>query len=656
MTQLATLFQPGRIGNVEIRNRIVMAPMATAGADDEGTPTARMIDYFVARAKGGTGLIIAGSCTFLPEARPPKQLTLFADQSIPKFKILTDAVHEQGAKIFLQFNHLGRRMSLAKFAFAEEQKKRVISSSAVKQVADGSVPIEATQEDIDFIGEAWAEGCRRAKEAGFDGTELHAAHGYLLGSFLSPATNKRTDGYGGSPEKRARFACEVISRIRTKVGKDFAISMRFSACDYLRGGITIEDTLRQAPLFVEAGANVLHVSASAPETLHYQFLPYLLPDGMIVPLAEAIKAVVNIPVITVGKLGNPVVANRVLEDKKADFIALARPLLADPDLPNKAREGRLDEINRCLCCNACCAMSRDERRQFGGLRCTVNPDLFREREFILKPAETPKRVMVVGGGIAGMEVSRVLAERGHEVTLYERGEQLGGQWSRIVVKQESKEVYSTLTTRLSRGLKNSRAKIIFNKEVTAELIKELRPEVLVIATGAVPILPDIPGVDRANVVQANDVITGQASVGDRVVVIGGRLIGLEVADYLARKGKKVSIITRNKLGGSGKPPDHNTLRVLMDRFIEQGVSLYPHSTVFEIKEDGVYIDYEHQVLFGLTFLKADTVVLAMGARAVNGLSCEVKEVVPQIYKIGDCVEPRNVMECLKEASEIGRLV
>jgi 2,4-dienoyl-CoA reductase-like NADH-dependent reductase (Old Yellow Enzyme family)/pyruvate/2-oxoglutarate dehydrogenase complex dihydrolipoamide dehydrogenase (E3) component len=655
MTQLAKLFQPGRIGKMEIRNRIVMAPMATAGADDEGTPTARMIDYFVARAKGGVGLIIAGSCTFSPEARPPKQLTLYDDKYIPKFKILTQAVHEHGAKIFLQFNHLGRRMSLAKFAFAEEQKKRVISSSAVKQVTDGSVPIEATQEDIDSIVEAWADGCRRAKEAGFDGTELHAAHGYLLSSFLSPATNKRIDGYGGSPEKRARFACEVISRIRSKVGKDFAISIRFSGCDYLRGGITIEDTLRQVPLFVEAGADVLHVSASAPETLQYQFLPYMLSDGMIVHLAEAIKAVVNVPVITVGKLGNPVVANRVLDENKADFIALARPLLADPALPNKAQEGRLDEINRCLCCNACCAMSRDERRQFGGLRCTVNPDLFREREFVLKPAEASKRVMVVGGGIAGMEVSRVLAERGHDVTLYERGEKLGGQWN-IVVKQESKEVYSTLTKRLSRGLKNTRAKVILNKEVTSELVKEIRPEAIVIATGAEPILPDIPGIDRENVVQANDVITGKASVGDRVVVIGGRLIGLEVADFLARKGKKVSMITRNKLGGSGKPPDHNTLRVLMDRFIENGVSLYPHSTVFEIKEDGVYIDYEHQVLFGLTFLKADTVVLAMGSQASNGLFNEFKDIVPQIYKIGDCVEPRNVMECLKEANEIGRLI
>jgi pyruvate/2-oxoglutarate dehydrogenase complex dihydrolipoamide dehydrogenase (E3) component len=263
--------------------------------------------------------------------------------------------------------------------------------------------------------------------------------------------------------------------------------------------------------------------------------------------------------------------------------------------------------------------------------------------------------MVVGGGIAGMEVSRLLAERGHDVTLYERGDKLGGQWN-IVVRQESKEVYATLTTRLSRVLKNTRANVILNKEVTPSLVKEMQPEALVIATGAVPTIPDIPGIDRKNVVQANDVITGKASVGERVAVIGGRLIGLEVADFLARKGKKVSIITRNKLGGSGKPPDTNTLRVLMDRFIENGVSLYPHSTVFEIMEDGVYIDYEQQVLFGLTFLKADTIVLAIGSQALNGLAKEVENMVPHIYQIGDCVEPRNAMECLKEAAEIGRFV
>lgn len=656
MAQLADLFRPGRIGNVEIKNRIIMAPIACCGADIEGYPTPRMIDYLRARADGGVGLIIIGGCFFLPHARPPQQIAIHEDKYIPELKKLTQAVHEGGSKIAMQSNHLGRRMSLSKFAISEQNKQNVISSSAIRQVTDGFIPREATKAQLKDIIEAWSEGCRRAKEAGFDGTEVHGAHGYLLGSFLSPATNKRTDAYGGSPENRARLACEVIESIRRKVGPDFFISMRFSGCDYIHGGITIENTLRQAPMFVEAGADVLHVSASAPETLQYQFLPYLLPDGMIVHLAEAVKKVVTVPVITVGKLGNPVLANRAIKQNKADFVAMARPLLADPELPNKSQNGRLADITRCLYCNACCAMPREERRKFGGLRCTVNPALFREREFKLTLAPSPKKVMVVGGGIAGLEAARTLAERGHKVFLYERNIKLGGQWN-IVAQQRLKKFYNSLTKQLTRRLKNTNAKIILNEEVTPQLVDGVKPDVIILATGGRPELPDIQGIENEIIVHVNDVITGKVEVGDKVVIIGGQIIGLEIAASLAEQGKKVSIISRDKIGsGSQFHPDTNTMRVLLDSFVEHGVSIYSHSDVYEIKENGVYIDYDQQVLFGLLFIRADTVVVVGGIQPDNVLEKKLKGHVGEIYKIGDCINPRSAMETMKDAAEIARLI
>lgn len=656
MVQLKKLFQPGRIGALEVRNRIIMAPMASCGADEKSYPTARMMDYYAARAKGGVGLIIAGVCMVMPGRRSPYQLALDDDKFIPHLQRLTKAVHAHGAKVAIQFNHLGKALLSPRFGNSEERRKRALAPSAIPLVAGGAVPREATAEDIQSIQEAMAQASRRAREAGFDAVEIHAAHGYLFSDFLSPAANQRTDAYGGNPQNRARLACETIRRIREIAGADFPIGIRFSGCDYLEGGITLQDTMIQAPMFVEAGADVLHVSASSVDTLQYQFLPYLLPDGMIVNLAEAIKKVANVPVITVGKLGDPVLANQVIEDGKADFVAMGRPLLADPELPNKAREGRLDEITRCLSCNSCWSMPESKKREFGGLNCCLNPYLYREAESLLKATDSPRKVLVIGGGIAGMEAARVLAERRHQVTLYERSDKLGGQWN-IVKQQESKEVHATVTDRLSRGLQKSGAKVILNMEATAQLVRDERASVVVMATGAEPLTPDIRGVHRRNVVQANDVIAGEVEVGDRVVVIGGSLIGMEVAASLAGQGKKVSLVTRGRVGGSREPlPDTNTLRVLMGRFIEHAVCVYPYTLVSEITDSGIYIDYDRHLLRGLLFLGADTIVLAVGSSTRTRLAEEIKDLVPELYRIGDCVEPRSAMEAIREGAEIARQI
>jgi 2,4-dienoyl-CoA reductase-like NADH-dependent reductase (Old Yellow Enzyme family)/thioredoxin reductase len=650
--QLTRLFQPGVIGKMELKNRLIMAPMATISHDAEGFIQERTVDYYVERAKGGVGLIIAQSSNALREGRAPGRPGTWDDKFIPGLRRVSTAVHEAGGKIAWQIAHHGKLYSAWLSRIPRPEEIKVIGPSAVPWVRNGIAPQEATKEDIERIVEGLGEAARRVKEAGFDAVEIHGAHGYMITQWLSPRDNRRTDEYGGSVEKRAKMACEIIARVRKKVGPDFPILFRVSGSHFIEGGATIEDTVRQAPLFVEAGADALHISASEEETTQWQFLPYMMPDGAIVHLAAAIKKVVNVPVVTVGKIWDPRFAERILEEGKADFIAMGRALLADPELPNKAREGRFDEIRRCIYCNNCLNFAAaSENARARGLSCTVNPAVLREKTFILEPTVSPKKVMVVGGGLAGMEAARVLAERGHQVALYERGDKLGGQWN-VASALPLKAGYQSLTQHLLRGLEKSGARIILNKEVTRELVEGERPDVVVIATGANPKTLDVPGAEGKNVVQANDVIMGKALVGERIVVIGGRLVGMEVADLLAKQGKKVYLVTRNKLGEDGVPLERNVYRALRDRLIEHGVQLFPDSPVYEIRENGVHIEYQRE----LVFLKADTVILAVGAKPENKLVEELRNAGLVVHTIGDCVQARDAREAIREGAEIGRTI
>ncbi len=652
--KLRKLFEPGRIGALELKNRIVMPAIGTFTTDAEGNITDRGIDYFLARAKGSVGLIIAPGVRVRPQGWGPGQFRAYDDKYIPRLKDLSDAVHQAGGKIAIQVAHNGK-MILARplsQAVKDPREVEVLGPSPVPWVRNNVVPREVTGEDIELLVNDFGEAARRVKAAGFDAVEIHGAHGYLIGSFFSPFTNKRTDQYGGSPEKRARFAVEIVQRVRQRVGPDFPILIRISGSEFIQGGTTLEDTLRQAPLLVEAGASAVNISGGAQETNQWIYLCHLFPDGALVHLAEAVKRVVRVPVIIVGKLSDPVLADRVIGEGKADFIAMGRGLLADPELPNKAREGRFEDINACIYCNNCVARSREDKVKFGGNFCTVNPALTRGREFALKLAASPGKVMVIGGGLAGMEAARVLAERGHQVSLYEKSNKLGGQWNIACQQETKKRRYLALLERMSRGLEKAGVKVILNKEVTAQVVKESGADAVVVATGAVPRALPCPGMDSRNVVQAVDVISGKARVGGEVVVIGGRLLGMEVADLLAEKGKKVSIVTLHKLGEDGRPVEAATYRALRDRLVARGVFIYPDSPAWEIRDNGVYVNHNRELLF----LKADTVVIAIGARPENRLSQELEGIVPRVYSIGDCVEARDAMEAIREGAEVGRLI
>ncbi len=645
------LFEPGMIGKMLVPNRIVMASIGTHSLHFDGQMNERTIDYYEARAKGGTGLIITSGADV--RGHMPHQPALYDDRFIPGLNQLVKRVHQHGAKIAVQLSSGGVKERFLWRGFERPKETEILGASVIPCVTFGVTPRAITREEIKEHIEDCADGAWRAKQAGFDAVEVKGCHGYFLSGFLSRYQNRRTDEYGGSMENRARFACEIIARVREKLGPDFPILFRLNGSDFIEGGTTLEEAVLAAPLFVKAGADCLSVSAGNQDTREWRDLSYLFPDGAIVYLAEAIKKAVKVPVMTVGKLGNPIFADSILRDGKADFIALGRPLLADPEWPVKVKEGRLADLCHCISCNNCRLGHTTKElidKKGAGLDCTVNPELLREKEFEIKPVSKPKKVMVIGGGLAGMETARVLKERGHNVSLYEKSDRLGGLWN-IVVRDAKKASFATVTDYLSRRLKRVGVPIFTNKEVTPELVSKEKPDAVVVATGATPKSLDVPGIDRKNVLQATDVLTGEAKVGQRVVVIGGRLVGMEIALMLAEQGKNVSIVTRRGLG-AGAPLERNIFVVLRERLMEGGVAIYANSTILEIAEKGVFFAWEKE----LEFVPADTIVLAVGLKPENKLVDELKGVVSELYAIGDCVEPRDALRAINEGAEVARKI
>jgi 2,4-dienoyl-CoA reductase-like NADH-dependent reductase (Old Yellow Enzyme family)/thioredoxin reductase len=647
------LLEPIKIKKMELRNRIVYPPIVNSYGDGKGGITEQYKRYIKEIAKN-CGLVIPEAAYIELDGRiVPKQLSVDDDKFIPGLRELAEVIHSQGARAALQIMHAGILAFFSGIKKVWGPSRVAYPSWAFPKYFTLDNVQELTVERIHELIEKFSEAARRVKEAGFDAVMIHGAHGYLINQFLSPKINKRTDEWGGSFENRMRFPIEVVKKVREKVGPDFPILYRMNADDRWEGSLTLEQAKVLAKKLVEAGVDAIDVSAGCYESI-FQFAgtpPGDMPQGCVVPLAEEIKKVVNVPISVAGRIQDPLYAEEVLRSGKADLIDMGRVLIADHNVLKKIAEGRFNEINKCIGCMYGCMM----RDVFMGLpmECTVNYEVSREGTLKIVPATKSKKVLIVGGGPAGMTAAKYAALRGHEVKLYERTDRLGGQVL-LASCAPGKRDFRYLIESLTRELKELGVKTYFNVEVTRELIDDEKPDVVILATGAKPIPLDVPGAERKNVVTFDKVIAwysgsisveGVVEIGDRVVVIGSGDAAADTADLLASLGKLVTIIMK----GDELVPDwvpHKRFPLLY-RLSRHGVDIITNAEVNEITEDGVVITVKgtKQVV------KADTIVSALGMRPSDDLVKALKG-REGVYAIGDCVKPRRIFDAMHEGAEI----
>ncbi|OHD66343.1 MAG: hypothetical protein A2176_07625 [Spirochaetes bacterium RBG_13_51_14] len=651
MHSLTHLFSPLKIGTMEIKNRIAMAPMATDFAEGDGTVTRRCIDYYEARARGGVGLIILEVCT-IDAMSPyiPRTVGIWDDSFIPGLRELADAIHAHGARVIPQIAHPGPESLAPLF----NGTQAIGPSAGIVNNLTKMRCREILPDEIPGIVAQFGEAARRARAAGFDGLELHAAHGYLLaGSFLSALRNRRTDNYGGTLAGRLRFPLEVLRAMKDKAGKDFPITMRISAEEPVPGGRDIRETGYIASIFADAGVDGFHVSSGVYPDLSWRVIP---PTGTPYCLnarsAAEIRKAVEVPVMVVGRIVDPGMADDIVRRGDADMVVLGRSLLADPDWPNKAAAGAWDDIAPCIGCGLGCVRARESGLD---MTCIINPAVGREREMEIRAAARSKKVLIAGGGPAGLEAARVAALAGHNVVLYEKEMRPGGQFNLAAVPPGKGELCK-ITQYLHRQARKAGAKITLGAEVTPGLVAEEKPDALVVATGGRPRRPDIPGADGENVFTAYDVLAGAVDIPPgKVLIIGGGMVGCELASFLAGTGDNITIgrteVTIVEMTDAvGTDMFSEGRELLMEKLRHREVRIITSAAVKEIIPDGAVVvrGGAEEVISGM-----DCIVLAMGAEPVDDLSGAAGGVA-EIHVIGDARAPRQVLDAIREGFEIGR--
>jgi len=629
---LKHLFTPMKIGKIEVSNRLVVSPMVTDYCNNDGTATERYIAYHEAKAKGGWGLIITEDYAIDPTGRGFSCVPgLWDDSQIPSHSELTKRIHQYDSKIFAQIYHCGRQTShliIGCSPFAPTP----ISCPAMQELPD-----ELTIERVGEMVEKFGDCALRAKKAGFDGVEIHGAHGYLIAEFMSPYSNKRADKYGGHLMNRMRFPLEIAANIRAKAGKDFGVGFRISCDEFVPGGRTIEDTKAIAVLLEQAGIDYLHVSCGVYASVDKIVPPASVPHGWLAGYAEEVKKVVRIPVITVGRINDPFVADSIIASGKADFIAMGRASLADPEFPKKAAAGEFDEIRPCIACNEGCIgiLFLDQP-----IKCVLNPTLGREAEWAIKPAAAKKKVVVVGGGPAGMEAAITAAKAGHEVSLYEKKNRLGGMFYLASVPPYKGEIGNFVGWQIGQ-LSKFKVRVTLNADVSPGLIDSEKPDVVVLATGGTPALPEIPGIDKPNVLNALSVLAGEVSVGPKTLVIGGGMIGAETANHLANHGKVVTLVEMLP-DIATEIPNINRATLVQD-LAKNNVKVLTNTTVKDILADGVVVVKDCTT----DTIAADTVVVAAGIKPNNDLKAELAGKPYKVVTVGDADKVGKVMEAIE---------
>ena len=659
------LMEPIKVGNLELRNRIAMPAMHHAYAPD-GFVTERLIAYYKARAEGGAALITVGGCTIDDFGGWAVMIGLNDDMYIHGLQQLTTAVKGTGAAVSAQLYHSGR------YAFSFMTGKQAIAPSPIASRLTREEPREMTRDDIEYVMESYVSAAVRAREAGFDAVEIIASAGYLICQFLSPLTNQRTDEYGGSFENRCRFGVDVIQRIRQKVGDEFAVMVRLSGNDFMPGGNTNKEAALFARKLEDAGVDGVNVTGGWHETRVPQTTGDL-PRGGFAYLAQGVKEAVNVPVIASNRINDPQVAEDIIRNGQADMVNLGRPLIADPQFPRKIQENRPESIRKCIACNQGCM---DMIFSMRDVHCTVNPLAGREHEAQVISAETPLKVLVVGGGPAGMEAACTAASRGHRVTLWEQDSRLGGQLHHAACPPGKGEFLSLLDYYLQE-LKARGVTVVLQKEATVENIAEFNPEAVILATGSTCLEPPFPVNRATGIITAREALDQKVPLGKNVVVIGGGAVGCETAlaiaqigtisaetlkfllendaespeslkDLLNRGIKNVTIV--EQLKGFGKDIGVTTRWVVLKNIRRLGIKAKDQALVKEVNNEGVVLEKNGST----SVIPADTVVLAVGAKPVNFLEEALREKVEVLHVIGDASNPRKLTEAVREGFDSAR--
>lgn len=636
------LFKPGRIGPLELKNRIVMPPMGTGMASFTGEATDEIIEFYAARAKGGCGLIITEIARVdeVTGIGMPCQLSASSPKFVRKLVQLADAVHPYDTKILLQLHHPGREVKRAALGGVQP-----VAPSAIACKVTKDMPRELTTEECETLIRAFAAGARIAQIAGFDGVELHAAHGYLINQFLSPYTNHRTDRFGGGTEGRMTFLREIIQEIQRACGPAFPIVVRLSCDEFVPGGLELPESVRIAKALEALGVAAIDVSAGIYESSYSSIEPQGLPEGWKKHLAAEIKRNVGIPVIAVNNIKYPATAERFLEEGVCDFTAVGRGQLADPEWGGKARAGRDGEIRKCLGCMHCF-------RSLGRchpIECAVNPILGREIRFhagTLKRDGAGRTVVVAGGGPAGMQAALICAQRGFRVVLLERSGALGGT-VRLAAVPPHKGMLAELIKTQALELKQAGVEIHLNTPATVERIQALAPYGVIVATGGTPIVPTLPGVEQAHVCTAEQVLSGAVALcGKRVVIAGGGSTGLETAQVLAAQNKVAVVEQAGRVGAALFP----TIRTLLLGQLEAaGVEILTETVLTEISANSVVLSQVKNG--GQTRRDADAVVLAVGVRPDRALADALRGVVEPVAVVGDAGRAGQIAGALREAHD-----
>ena len=643
MSQFEHVLSPFTFGNVKVKNRIELAPACYMLTSHDGFVTREMIAYYQNFARGGAGIVTIGESPIDFEYAKGHefQLNLGDDRVINGLSRLVEAVHRYGAKLSIELHHPGR--------YVLNKNPMTIGPSPIQAPMEELVaardgrpvrPIKVMdQEMIDRVIDHFANAAYRCLRAGFEMVMVHGAHGHLIAQFLSPYTNKRTDGYGGSLENRAKFAIQVLDAIRKRVGNKMALEYRISADELVKGGMDPGETIEFVKM-IEDKIDLLHVSAgllAEPKIIPFMIQPTYLAHGYNVHYAERFRKELKVPIVTVGSIVDMKMADQIIADGKADMVAMARAILADPEIVNKTKQGRVEDVRPCLRCHTCNRLTG----AFYPIRCAVNPTLGRELDYIPLPmAREKKKVVIIGGGPAGMQAAITASQRGHDVVLFEKSPRLGGNLilaAGLDIKADMKRYLKWLVSQTEKAAVSIRLETEANREnVNAE-----HPDALIVALGADPIIPPIPGGDKEHVVWVGDVVSGERKVGETVLIAGGGSTGGETALQLAKDGKEVTMI--EMLGFAevilGWP------RGLIDQLEEHGVPFLTDTKLEEITENGAVVTDNK---WNRTEILADNVILSLGFKPRTEIADEFEGLIADVHIIGDCFKPRTIKEAVHD--------